>query len=192
MSDSTPPGEPGGVGSPAVRLILPWSAVALALAGLIVFAQASRGSLDDPQPGRQRPGILLPIDGAARAPVVGDDEPARGRPAVVFFVRDAEYGALTEVLTSGGEARRFRSLRPAPDLIIVLPHRPDTPVVATTIGYDTDGRFARAFGMPTPKDGGPPVGYALVDAAGRVRYHTLDPAVVSRLREVRTMMAAMS
>jgi alkyl hydroperoxide reductase subunit AhpC len=57
---------------------------------------------------------------------------------------------------------------------------------------DPDGAVAKAYGMRVPRGGGPPVGYAVVDAAGAIRYRTLDPAVAERLREVGTIVSAFS
>jgi hypothetical protein len=55
---------------------------------------------------------------------------------------------------------------------------------------DSDGRLADRYGMRRPQDAGPPVGYAVVDGKGRIRYRTLDPDVAHELREVRTIVAA--
>lgn len=52
------------------------------------------------------------------------------------------------------------------------------------------GGLARRFGMPSPVNGGAPVGYAVVDAAGRIRYRTLDPQVAGHLEEVDTILSA--
>ncbi len=40
---------------------------------------------------------------------------------------------------------------------------------------DRQRRIADVVGLPTPKDGGPPIGYAVIDGRARVRYATLDP-----------------
>lgn len=51
--------------------------------------------------------------------------------------------------------------------------------------------LAEAYGMRSPSDGGPPVGYAVVDGQGRIRYRTLDPTVATELPEVATILAAL-
>ena len=56
---------------------------------------------------------------------------------------------------------------------------------------DPDGSVAEAYGMRSPRGGGPPVGYALVDAHGAIRYRTLDPDVADQLGEVGTMVGAL-
>ena len=56
---------------------------------------------------------------------------------------------------------------------------------------DPDGAVAKAYGMRVPRAGGPPVGYAVVDAAGAIRYRTIDTAVAERLREVGTIVSAL-
>jgi hypothetical protein len=45
--------------------------------------------------------------------------------------------------------------------------------------------------MRSPAAGGPPVGYAVVDAQSRIRYRTLDPTVTAELSEVRTILEAL-
>lgn len=60
-----------------------------------------------------------------------------------------------------------------------------------TVVSDPNGAVAQAYGMRRPRAGGAPVGYAVVDATGAVRYRTLDPEVVHRLGEVATMVEAL-
>lgn len=55
---------------------------------------------------------------------------------------------------------------------------------------DPSGELATRLAIRHPRDGGPPVGYAVVDRAGRVRYRTLDPTVADNLDEVETMVRA--
>lgn len=57
---------------------------------------------------------------------------------------------------------------------------------------DPEGRLAAAVGLPRPVDGGPGVGYAVVDADGVVRYSTLDPAWADNAFEVATILGATS
>ncbi len=44
--------------------------------------------------------------------------------------------------------------------------------------------------MPTPVDGGYPIGYAVIDAQARVRYTTLDPGYLSHDFAIATMAGA--
>jgi len=59
-----------------------------------------------------------------------------------------------------------------------------------TVVTDATGRLADGFAMRRPLDRGAPVGYAVVDRTGTIRYATLDPSVVSGLREVDTVVEA--
>ena len=61
------------------------------------------------------------------------------------------------------------------------------------VGWLVDGSVCRTYhGMPVPRDGGPPVGYAIVDPARRVRYATLDPDYVRNAFEVGVIAGAVS
>lgn len=58
------------------------------------------------------------------------------------------------------------------------------------IAIDRSGEYVAAIGIRRPRDSGPPVGYAVVDSRGQVRYRTLDPAVGDGLDEVATIVKA--
>lgn len=167
-------------GPPSRRaLAAVWIAVAVGF-GLLLAAASPRGPLDDPDPARQRPGFL---DGAglpAPAPDVGSGVPAPGRRAVVFFVRPEQIGPLCRALPASGLGAKA-------SLAVVVSSPADCPGPAVLVV--DGGGLAGRFGMPTPVDDGPPVGYAVVDAAGRIRYRTLDPRGAGGLREVATMLA---
>ena len=165
------------------RLIAVWLVVAVGFGVLLAVARGSAGPLDDPDPAHQRPGLLdlgaLPVP----APPVSDGIPTGGREAVVFFVRPGGLQALCEALPDA-------ELEGEPDLVVVVagpvaPCAPDVAVVA-----DPKGRLAQAYGLRPPADGGAPVGYAVVDDAGRIRYRTLDPEVDDLLGEVDTILRA--
>jgi alkyl hydroperoxide reductase subunit AhpC len=55
---------------------------------------------------------------------------------------------------------------------------------------DEAGTVARAVGMPEPRDGGFPVGYAVIDSQADVRYATLDPRYLEHGFELDTVTAA--
>ena len=168
---------------PGRGLLAMWLLAALVLGGLLVIAQLFRSPLDDPDPAYQRPGILdlgtLPVP----APAVTGDIPRHGRSAVVFFDRPGLLPGLCQALAGTG-------LAASADLVIVTPAERagcgTVPVVE-----DSDGGLAGAYGMRAPSDGGPPVGYAVVDGQGRIRYRTLDPTVAAELPEVATILAAL-
>ncbi len=52
--------------------------------------------------------------------------------------------------------------------------------------------LAELVGMPTPVDGGPPVGYAIVDPARQVRYATLDPKYLLNAFELDVITGAVA
>ena len=161
-----------------------WLVIAVLLASATFLEQATRSELDDPDPARQRTGVLVPAAGAPPAILVSDDLPAAGRRAAILFVRPAQYDLMFEVLGA-------QPLPPDVDVALVLPAPPQSKLVPAPVAFDVTRALARAYRMPQPADGGPPVGYALVDSRGRVRYSTLDPGVAGHLREVRTMLGGL-
>ena len=162
-----------------------WLAVAVVLTVFLAIARAAKGPLDDPDPARQRPGFLDAGELPAPAPSVAPNVPAVERPAVVFFVRADGMEKLCRALGDGRLAERAA-------IAVVVAGTPSGGCDAAAAGVaDPEGDVAQAYGMRRPRDGGPPVGYAVVDAAGDIRYRTLDPAVADRLDEVSTMVAAL-
>lgn len=53
-----------------------------------------------------------------------------------------------------------------------------------TVLSDPTGKLSRALAMRVPRDGGYPVGYAVVGPDGTVRYRTEDPGQDRRMSEV--------
>ncbi len=161
------------------RLVGIWTVAAIAF-GLLLAAASPRGPLDDPDPARQRPGFLdsggLPV----AAPDLGGGATALGRRAIVFFVRPEQIGPLCQALPTSGLGTRA-------SLAVIVSSPSECPGQAALI-VDSGG-LALLFGMPTPVDGGPPVGYAILDTAGRIRYRTLDPRGAGGLDEAATMLA---
>jgi hypothetical protein len=160
-----------------------WLLAAVVLGGLLVTAQLTRSPLDDPDPAYQRPGILDLGALPAPAPAVTGDIPRHGRPAVVFFDRPSLLPGLCQALAGTRLAANA-------DLVIVTPPG-GAGCGALPVVEDSDGGLAEAYGMRSPSDGGPPVGYAVVDGQGRIRYRTLDPTVAAELPEVATILAAL-
>lgn len=111
--------------------VITWVTVALLLAAVTLIERLARSDLDDPDPARQRPGLVLPEKGAREAAPVSEDVPV-----------------------------------PA-------------------------GELSRAYGLSRPRDGALPVGYALVDSRKRVRYQSLDPAVLRHFTEIRTLLRSL-
>jgi hypothetical protein len=165
------------------RLAAVWVLLVGVLGGLLVVAGRSGSPLDDPDPALQRPGFLDAVGRPTAAPPVTPGFPSAGRRAVVFFVRSGFVLPLCQAITGDS------SLRRRADLVIVSPG-PERSCAGAPVVPDPAGGLAIGFAMRRPRDRGPPVGYAVVDRAGRIRYRTLDPSVVSGLREVETMVKA--
>lgn len=165
------------------RLLAAWSAAALALGTALVAAQVGQDPRNDPDLALQRPGFLDFQHGPFPAPPVTPGIPSAGRRAVVVFVRPDVLWRIAEAL-AGDAALRQR----ADEVIVVSGTPPANELAGITVVGDADGRLAAGYMMRRPRDGGPPVGYAVVDTRGRVRYATLDPAVATLLDEVETIV----
>jgi hypothetical protein len=158
-----------------------WLVVAGLFAALLAIARASELGLDDPDPAWQRPGFLDAGSLPEPAPRLTDGLPRSGRRAVAFFVRPEGVDSLCRSLARHRLAERA-------DLVIVVSG--SDRCRSLTALEDPRANLARAFGLRRPRDGGAPVGYAVVDRHGRIRYRTLDPTVADALGEVDTLVAA--
>ncbi len=173
-----------------VPLMTLWLAVAAAFGGLLLASHEQQSPLDDPDPAYQRPGFLDAVGPRIDAPRVAPNVPALGRVCVVFFIRPSQQQRLEQALTApnpglprslpvalvvdaGNGSSLGRSLAPFP------------------VVQDTTHVLAKAYRMRIPRDGGYPVGYAVVGPDGTIRYRTEDPGVAGRLREVETIVAAL-
>ena len=92
------------------------------------------------------------------------------RPVVLLFERSAPQGPAFDAWR--------RAVEQAGADLVVLPGGPRA------------AELADAVGMPEPVDGGPPVGYAVVDPSRTVRYATLDPAYLINAFEVDVIVRA--
>ncbi len=162
-------------------LLALWLVVAALFGTLLVLAGSSESGLDDPDPAWQRPGILdlggLPLP----APSFSEGQPRLGHRAVVFFVRPDSVASLCRSL-------RSHHLRETVDIAVVVSGTGQC--LGSTVREDPSARVAQAYGLRRPRDGGAPVGYAVVDSHGRIRYRTLDPDLHDDLQEVDTIVAA--
>ena len=149
--------------------MLSWLGVAT-LVGVGLLAEgATRGPLDDADPVWQRPGLLVLEERARPAPTSADGMWRPGRKSVLFFVRDTQRDDLLAAL---------RSSEFGPGVYVAV------------VGPGELPGLAGELQLRRPRDGGFPVGYVIVDRAGRIRYATLDPGVADRLREVKAMVSA--
>ncbi len=159
---------------------LVWFAVlAAVLTAVVVALVLPPGPLDDPDPAYQRDGLL--IDG----PVLPADVAGLGfgeRPVVLVFDRQEPDPA---------ELRRWSSdVPPGVEIRLVLPvtGAPGSAVGGVGTVADPSALLAEAVDLPTPVDGGPGIGYAVVDSNRRVRYSTLDPDYLNNGFEIRTIV----
>jgi hypothetical protein len=163
------------------RLLAVWFALAVLLGALLAVAGGRDSRLDDPDPAWQRPGFLDVGSLPEPAPGLTEALPRPGRRALAFFVRPDGVERLCRSLSRHRVAERA-------DLVIVVAGSGRCQGVTTL--EDPGARLARAYGLRRPRDGGAPVGYAVVDRHGRIRYRTLDPTVADGLDEVGTIVAA--
>ena len=167
---------------PRRSLVTAWVFAAFVSVVLLAVAGRLEGGRDDVDQAEQRVGFLdegpLPIP----APPVASGLPASGRPTVVLFLRpDGADQECREV---------SRSVAASAAIVAVLSGPAACDGVAGTV-VDPEGRTAAAYGMRVPADGGPPVGYAVVDDQSRVRYRTLDPQPAAHSREIMTVLAGL-
>ena len=165
-------------------MLTAWVVAVAFFGGLLAFAQAAEGPLDDRDPAFQRPGFLDIGDLPEPAPAVRSDLTLTGQATVVFFELPAQIDALCRVL----RGHRFDS---GVHIIIVTPSEAATQDCRGYAVVVVDPALADSFGLRQPRQGGPPVGYAVIDEEGRIRYRTLDPAVASLLGEVETILGAL-
>jgi len=165
-------------------LVTVWLAAAIGGGALLAGARVAQSGLDDPDPARQRPGFLDAGELPQPAPPLAGGLPRPGRATVVFFIRPGDVTRLCRSLGGSSLARQA-------ELVLAVsgsgPHRCDG---VETID-DAPVHLASAYGLARPRSGGEPLGYAVVDGAGRIRYRTLDPAVADNLAEVATIVRAL-
>lgn len=151
--------------------------------GLLALAQAAEEPLDDPDPAFQRPGFLDVGDLPEPAPELRSDIALTGMPTVVLFERADRVARLCRALDDHTFASDARA-------VVITPTEPtgDSCADQTVV---VDAALADEFGLRNPRAGGPPVGYAVVDRDGRIRYRTLDPAVATLLDEIDTIIGAL-
>ena len=141
--------------------------MAVVLSVLVVAVGTNAGPLDDPNQAFQRDGALR--YGPQVAAQVGTAAFGK-RTVVVLFERQPPRGAV------------FAQWRE--DVT-----RRNAVLVVAVAGQSGASALRTAVGMRAPIDGGPPVGYAIVDSDRRVRYATLDPAYLDHASEVDLLTA---
>lgn len=172
-SSRVPDAVAGDNDRPPLRWWVPAGVVAalmVVLIAVVVLLVRPPGPLDDPRPALQRDGLLR------EGPVL--DEDAAGlqlgdRAVILLFDREQPTGSEWEQwradVTAGGA-----------ELIILTPD------------VSAHGELVDVIPMPVPVDGGPPVGYAVIDEHRQVRYATLDPQYLLNAFEVDVITGAVS
>lgn len=148
--------------------MLVFGAAAVVLTLVVVLLVRDPGPRDDPDPAFQRDGLLL--NGPTLPPQVAG-VPFGGHPVVVLFDRRPPSGPEFD-------AWRAQVSNDGVELVVAV------------AGTEPAARLADAVDIPRPVDGGPPVGYAVVDPARTVRYSTLDPAYQDNAFEVDVITGA--
>lgn len=157
--------------APPLRWWLPAAVAAVAalvLTLVVVLVVRPPGPLDNPTAGDQRDGLL---DDGPVLPERVSDVAFGGRPVVVLFDREQPGGAAYE---------RWRATVADDGVDLVV-----------KVGAEGDA-LAEAIGMPTPVDGGRPIGYAVVDPTRTVRYATLDPVYPRNAFEIDVITGAVA
>ena len=156
---------------------LRWWTPAVAFAGsaavlsvLVIAFGTNNGPLDDPNQAFQRDGALH--NGPQLPDRIGDIA-FGGSSVVVLFERRQPPGRTFQEWRAGAAHNGSR-------LVVAVAGQPGTSALRDAIG------------MRTPNDGGPPVGYAIVDRSRRVRYATVDPAYFDHASEVELLTAALT
>lgn len=159
----------------------------LLLVAAVLVGSRGPGPRDQPDRANQRNGLLL--SGPTVEPSLPGLTPGQG-PTVLLFVRAAP---------EGDDLQDWRSTLPAAAHVVLVVQEPGatstgpaTAAAGVEVIVDEVGRLADAVDLPEPVDGGPGIGYAVVNTEGVVRYSTLDPAWPDNAFEVDTIVGATS
>jgi len=133
-------------------------------------------TLADQRNGLLRDGPVLPQS------VAGVD--FGGHPVVLLFLRAAPPAGDVQAFAAALPARaRLR-------LVVQSATGGDPGGQPAPVVRDPGAVLARAVKLPRPNDGGPGVGYAVVDSTRTVQYSTLDPSWPSNGFEAATIIGA--
>lgn len=167
------------------NLIGVWLLAAAALGLALAAARRDPPPHNDPDLAYQRPGFLDARATPFPAPAVIGGMPTVGARTVVFFTQPDHAPRLGTALAQADSLRRQATV-----LVVVSGEPPPGALDGLPVLRDDEGRIAAAYAIRRPRDGGPPIGYAIIDSNGQVRYRTLDPNAADLLSEVETMVKA--
>lgn len=149
----------------------------------LLFSMSVYDPQADPDPALQRPGFI-DAERAFKAPEVALGIPSHDRRAVIFFDRQIPKAEDLRRL------KEFQGMLENTDIALVVANSAENLTSPLPIILDNNARLAHAYKLHRPNDGGYPVGYAVVDSKGQVRYPTLDPNYLRLLDEVQTIVKA--
>lgn len=153
--------------------------LAALLTFVVVVVVRPAGPLDQHDLAFQRDGLLLsgPVVPAQVGPVTFG-----GRPVVLLFLREAP-----DPLRLGGW---LKGLPPGADPVVVVQSAAAVGSTTARVVNDPEQQLAAAVALPASNDGGPGIGYAVVDGERVVRYSTLDPRWHDNAFEAATVVGA--
>ncbi len=161
-----------------------WLATVSALGTGLLAVRLGNSPLDDPDQAHQRPGYVDANPPRSPAPALPGLGPA-GTRSVVFFTRPDRLPRLLAALG----AKQGQDLLQAAHVVVVQPAAPGPAPPRVVLLGDPTGLIRRGLFMPIPRDGGYPVGYAVIGPDRTVRYRTEDPQQDRRLSEVLTALS---
>lgn len=166
--DATEPEAPTGPPPLTARTVLLSAGLLVASLSAVVLTVVNQpGPLDERTLADQRNGLLR---GGPALPAEVAGVRFGGAPVVLLFVRAAP--PARQVRDFAAELPRAARLR----VVVQAPGAAPPPALPAPVTVDTTGALARAVELPRPNDGGPGVGYAVVDPGRVVQYSTLDPS----------------
>ncbi len=158
-----------------------WLGVGIILAGLQFIAQASYSRQDNPDQANQRPGFVTTHP--EKAPII-DGVSYTLRPTLIIFDRNP---IPTKIIQNQAK-QTLISDRATIILVTKSDIQQENLSGVKKILNDRDQAIARKFNFDTPTDGGYPVGYAVVDSKGFLRYRTLDPSYSQHRDGIETIL----
>lgn len=161
-----------------------WLATVSALGTGLLAVRLGYSPLDDPDQAHQRPGYVDANPPRSLAPALPGLGPA-GTRSVMFFTRPDRLPRLLAALG----AKQGQDLLQAAHVVVVQPGAPGPAPPRVVLLGDPTGLIRRGLVTRIPRDGGYPVGYAVIGPDRTVRYRTEDPQQDRRLSEVLTAVS---